>query len=78
MAAYNELMQLNEVERSVCEYCKGNTKMDDYGQCRACGAPKPTIPQMNNYLPTYVQTIESCAVVSTGAIDYGAPGGVWR
>ena len=33
--------------RSVCEYCSGNTRMDDYGQCRACGAPKPTIPQMD-------------------------------
>ena len=28
-------------ERSRCEYCKGNTKIDDYGNCKACGAPKP-------------------------------------
>jgi len=28
-------------KRSGCEYCKGNTKIDDYGNCKACGAPKP-------------------------------------
>ena len=70
MAAYNELMQLNEVERSVCEYCKGNTKMDDYGQCRACGAPKPIVPPIVYY---------NSGVMSTAAIDYSnvQPGAVW-
>ncbi len=35
-------------ERSKCEYCGGNTVMDDYGNCRACGAPKPIreLPQV--------------------------------
>lgn len=25
--------------RSICEYCGGNTKINDYGNCVACGAP---------------------------------------
>ena len=71
-------------ERSVCEYCAGNTKMDDYGQCRACGAPKPTIPQMQRQTQrdydgrfTMVSS-EPYSIMSTAAIDYSMPGGVWH
>ena len=67
-------------ERSMCEYCHGNTFMDSYGNCRACGAQKK-LPA-SYYQPTYVRNIPDwksgiCGVISTEAFDYPKPGDVW-
>lgn len=36
----NMLYMKHELDRTFCEYCHGYTKMDDRGNCVACGAPK--------------------------------------
>lgn len=60
-------------ERSVCEYCKANTIMDDYGCCRACGAPKPdkTLPQMQPNAPYYA--MQYCVSSDGGNYDRAFP-----